>query len=409
MRPLKFVKYLPTYDIQPIVFCPQKAEWKAYDYSNLELSFLKYTPIYRCGIQRLQHYYHLRYKKGIRRHPLYYVLALKYFCFLDFFSAWYFECRRKVAEIALKEKVDCVLTTSPPHSTHLFGLFLKTKLNIPWVMDVRDAMTVDPNRKPSAVTGPQRILENFYEKKFYANANAIISVSGPITESIISRHANLHLESRTHTITNGFDDEDFLGIKKRKNVRRHFTITYTGSFMGRQTPEYFLKAVRYLVETKAVDASDILIRFVGHFDENSLSLFNQFSSLLSIEVLKFKPYIEALRHQVDSDLLLLIVNIEDHEGGTQTMTGKFFEYLGAARPIFALVPNGPLKQMILNGRFGVVTPPRAISEIAEKFQHLYLEWKSSRTLNYEPDSELKKSFTRKQLTGKLADVIESIT
>ena len=27
------------------------------------------------------------------------LLALRYFCFLDFFSAWYFECRREVAEI----------------------------------------------------------------------------------------------------------------------------------------------------------------------------------------------------------------------------------------------------------------------------------------------------------------------
>lgn len=408
LRPLKFVKYLPTYGIQPIVFCPQNAAWKAYDYKNLELPFLKNIPIYRYGIRRLQRYYHLRYTKGLSRHPLFYLLALKSFCFLDFFSAWYFECRRKVVEIAIKEKVDCVLTTSPPHSTHLFGLFLKKTLNLPWVMDIRDAMSVDPNRLPTPGARIQATLENFYEKKFYAVADGIISVSDPIIKSIRKRHAGLHLDSKTYTITNGFDDEDFLGLKKKENAERFFTITYTGSFMGRQTPEYFLKALRLLIETQAVKASDILIRFMGYFDQKTQSLFDRFSSLIPIKVLKFQPYAEALRHQLNSHLLLLIVNIEKHEGGDQTMTGKFFEYIGAAIPIFALVPNGPLKETILKGRFGTVAPPKDVSKIAEKFSHLYCEWKSTGALKFNPDTYLRNSFTRKQLTGRLANIIDNV-
>ena len=408
MRPLKFVKYLPTFKINPIVLSPQNAAWKAYDYSNLKLPFLKDTPIYRCGIQRLQNYYNLRYKKGIRRHPLYYIMAIKYFCFLDFFSAWYFECRQKAVEIVLKEKVDCVLTTSPPHSTHLFGLYLKKTLNVPWVMDIRDAMTVDPNRRTVALMGLQKTLENLYEKKFYAKADAIITVSDPITESIKKRHSDLQLESKTYTITNGFDNEDFLNIKKENNIRRHFTVTYTGSFMGKQTPEYFLKAVQLVIKTKAVQASDIKIRFVGHFDESVRALFNQFASMVSIEVLEFKPYSEALWHQVNSDILLLIVNIEEHEGGTQTMTGKFFEYLGAAKPILALVPEGPLKKVIKQGQFGIATPPKDIQAIASSFKTLYDQWKEHGNIKFAPDMQLRATFSRKRLTAKLAQIIDQL-
>jgi glycosyltransferase involved in cell wall biosynthesis len=409
LRPLKFVKYLPKYGIQPIVFCPESAAWKAYDYKNLELPFLRDVPTYRCGIRRLQRYYHLKYTKGLRRHPLFYLLALKYVCFLDFFSAWYFECRDKALEIAQKEKVDCIFTTSPPHSIHLFGPYLKKRLNIPWVMDIRDAMTDDPNRKHSPGMRLQSALETYYEKRFYGSADAIVSVSNPIIESIRTRHAKLHLDSKTHTIQNGFDDEDFTISKEKKNKGNLFTVTYTGSFMGKQTPEFFLKAVRLLIEKSEVDASDILVRFVGHFDKSTLSLINRFSSLLSIEVIEFQPYAEALRYQLSSHLLLLIVNIEEHEGGAQTMTGKFFEYIGAARPIFAMVPNGPLREIILKGRFGVVASPKNISEIAEKFHHIFLEWKSRGTLKYEPDLDLRNSFSRKQLTGRLAAIIEKIT
>ena len=408
-RPLKFIKYLPAHEIQPVVFCPEKAAWKAYDYKNLELPFLKDVPIYRCGIRQLQRYYHMRYTKGIRRHPIYYLLAVRYIFFLDLFSAWYFECRKKAVEIAQQEEVDCVFTTSPPHSIHLFGLYLKEKLGIPWVMDIRDAMTVDPNRRQSPGMRLQSALENYYEKRFYASADAIISVSDPIIDSIRTRHAELHLDSKTHTIQNGFDDEDFTILKEKKIKENLFIVTYTGSFMGKQTPEYFLKAVRLLIKKNDVEASDILVRFVGHFDKNTLSIINQFSSLISIEVIEFQPYAKALRYQLNSHLLLLIVNIEEHEGGAQTMTGKFFEYIGAARPIFAIVPNGPLRETILKGRFGVVASPKNISEIAEKFHHIYVEWKSSGTLKYKPDFDLRNSFARKQLTGRLAAIIENIT
>ena len=213
---------------------------------------------------------------------------------------------------------------------------------------------------------------------------------------------------RPHTITNGFDDEDFSSLTMRNQLGQRFIVTYTGSFMGRQSPQYFLQAVRLLIQTKTVKSSDILIRFVGHFDENTLSLIDQFSSLISIEVLDFQPYAEALRYQVNSHLLLLIVNIEEHEGGSQTMTGKFFEYLGAGKPILALVPNGPLKEIIVKGRFGTVTPPKDVSKIAEKFNNLYRQWRSSGALKFDPDTDLKNSFNRKQLTGKLATIINNI-
>jgi hypothetical protein len=409
LRPLKFVKYLPTYGIQPVVFCPQIAAWKAYDYKNLELPFLKDIKIYRCGIKRLRRYYHLRYTKNVRRHPIYYLMGLKYFFFLDFFSAWYFECRRKVAEIALKEKVDCVFTTSPPHSIHLFGLYLKKKINLKWIMDLRDAMTVEPNMSRSPAMRLQAALENFYEKKFYPNADAIISVSDPIVSSIRTRHCSPNLESKTHTIFNGYDDDDFKGIRQYERFNQIFSVTYTGSFMGRRSPEFFLKAVRLLIEQKAIAASDILIRFVGHFNDQTLVLFNKFKSHFPIEVLDFQPYATTLQYQVNSILLLLIVNVEEDEGGSQIMTGKFFEYLGANRPILALVPRGDLKNLIVRGRFGVTALQKDVPIIAHTLKKLHDEWKSNGALKFEPDIDLRNSFTRRNLTGSLAEIIDNIT
>jgi len=409
MRPLKYVKYLPDCEIQPVVFCPRNAQWKAYDHTNLDLPFLKKTTVYRCGIRRLQRYYHLRYTSGRRKHPLFYLLAVKYFCFLDFFSAWYFECRQNLFDIAKREKAACVFTTSPPHSTHMFGHYLKRTLQIPWIMDIRDAMAIDPNRRLSPLVRLQASLEYRYEKKFYGSADAIISVSDPIVHSIRQRHARLHLDAKTHTITNGYDEDDFAVGGLRTKEKRQFVVTYTGSFMGRQSPEFFLKAVQSAIDRQSVQKDDIRIRFIGHYDEHIRFIMKRYQDRFPLEIVPFQPYAEALRYQLQSDLLLLIVNIEAHEGGAQTMTGKFFEYLGAARPILALVPEGPLKETIIKGHFGVVTPPRDVPSIASAFIRLYREWKATGGLTFQPDIKLRGTFTRRQLTGKLADIIHSIT
>ena len=101
---------------------------------------------------------------------------------------------------------------------------------------------------------------------------------------------------------------------------------------------------------------ELLIRFVGHYDPAIQALFQRFAADIPLEVIGFQPYETSLRYQVKSDLLLLIVNIDEKEGGSQIMTGKFFEYVGAGRPIFALVPEGALKKAIAEGRFGVAAP-----------------------------------------------------
>ena len=406
-RPLKFAKYLPTCGIEPIVFCPKNASWKAYDHNLLNQPFFRAIRVYRCGIRRLARYYRLRYEQDRSRHPYYYLLALKYIWFLDFFSAWYFECRDNILETAQEENVDCIYTTSPPHSVHLFGWFLKKKLGVPWIMDLRDAMVDDPNRPSSRLGRFQLAIEQFYERSFYRSADAIVVVSGPMKESIVTRHAAMAIETKIHVIMNGFDEDDFSRIESNSGDRTKLTITYTGSFMGRQTPEFFLTALQALVKENQIKADDLLIRFVGHYNPVTLSLFRRYSNDLPMEITGFQPYEKCLYFMEITDLLLLIVNISVDEGGSQTMTGKFFEYIGARRPIFALVPDGPLKNIIAEGRFGFTMAPKDVAAIAEKFKSIYDHWRLQGRIDFDPDSSVRAAFTRKRLTRKLVALVDS--
>ena len=407
-RPLKFVKYLPEFGITPIVFCPQEAYWKTYDAKLLDLPFLKETKIYRCGIRQLQRYYHLRFKQDYKYHPHFYMVGIRFLFHLDIFSAWYFECRQQVLKIIKKENIDCILTTSPPHSSHLFGRFAKKTTGIPWLMDIRDTLVADPNLPVSFASRFQEPLRRLYEKSFLSSADAVISVSDPIIESINSRHGGQKFRSKLSTISNGFDEDDFKNIQRDDHPRNYLLITYTGSFMGKQTPEKFLESIRFLIEKNDIDPADLRLRFIGYYDEHIHRIFQRYSRQMPIEVLDFQPYEKSLWNQVNSDLLLLIVSMDESEGGNQTMTGKFFEYIGAQRPIFALAPDGPLKDIITKGKFGQVAPPKDTTEIGVRFLAVYRQWKNQGELNYHPSAQLKNKFTRKALTGELAAIIRKV-
>ena len=405
-RMLKFIKYLPDHNITPIVFCPKEAIWRAMDHKNLELPYVKKTKTYKCGVERLKRYYHLRYNKGLQNHPYFYLLGLKYICLMDIFSSWYLECRKKALSIAIEEKIDCVLTTSPPHSVHFFGKYIKSRLNIPWIMDLRDSMYNSPNRDFSKKTAWfEAFMEGFYEKQFYREADAIISVSQPILNSICERYSHSGFENKMNLITNGFDDEDFENINNKNLKNDKLTITYTGSFLGKQTPEHFLQALSELCAENKVNSQDILVQFIGHFDEHICSVIRKNSTAFTVKLIEHQPYDIALKYQKNSDLLLLINSMDKAQGGDQVFTGKFFEYLGALKPIFALTPDGPLKETIEKGRFGFIAPPRDIDAIGKQFKLLYDIWKREKNIPFDPDMELRNRFTRKKLTEKLAKLI----
>jgi glycosyltransferase involved in cell wall biosynthesis len=275
-------------------------------------------------------------------------------------------------------------------------------------MDMRDAMAVDPNRPTGRFGRFQTTIERVYEQSFYRAADAVVVVSDPMKESILSRYTTSDIAAKTHVIMNGFDEEDFSRIQSGTRKRSKLSVTYTGSFMGRQNPESFLAALHRLVQEHRIEAGDLRIRFVGHFDPSALALFRRYSTDLPLEITGFKPHETCLRLQVDSELLLLIVNISRDEGGNQTMTGKFFEYVGAQRPIFALVPEGPLKRTIVEGRFGYTVAPQDIAAIGEKFKSVYDQWRLHGRIDYDPDVDRRVLFTRRHLTHKLANLVDSL-
>jgi hypothetical protein len=124
----------------------------------------------------------------------------------------------------LARDIDCVITSSPPHSCHLIGLALQLR-GIPWVADFRDGWRFEPTR-PRFPFATQRALDAALERLVVRRADVVVGVTPPITDDLRDR-----LGADAVTITNGFDPDEggpVAGWEPPLSPDRH-SLVYTGS------------------------------------------------------------------------------------------------------------------------------------------------------------------------------------
>ncbi|MBN2586630.1 MAG: hypothetical protein JXR55_04980, partial [Candidatus Fermentibacteraceae bacterium] len=139
-------------------------------------------------------------------------------------------------------------------------------------------------------------------------------------------------------------------------------ITYTGFFMGNQTPEHFLHGLRLFLDRHP--ESRLRFRMVGDFGAfrhlpDELGLTNH------IDVLGTVPFTEVRRYQLDSDILLLM--LPPQPGNELKNPSKTVEYLLARRPVLAVAPEGDLTSLIdrLGAGYTASHDPESVSSAIE--------------------------------------------
>ena len=237
---------------------------------------------------------------------------------------------KKAVEIIKKHKISTVITTSPPHSTQLIGRKLKRKLQIYWIADLRDPWTdiyYYPILRHSKLS---HLINLRKEKSVIEEADKVVSVSEGCIE-IFKNKTPKNDALKFEIIHNGFDLEDFQAIKK-KRTDPYFRIVYTGLMSLLYSPEIFFKALETLPQEIK---NKLEIHFVGQISEEILKR-SKSSGVKTISI-STVPHDEVLQHQINADLLLLVIpEIKNDKG---VVTGKIFEYIATGNPILGIGPK----------------------------------------------------------------------
>jgi glycosyltransferase involved in cell wall biosynthesis len=337
-RFLKFSKFLPEFGWEPIIVTVANGSYPYYDES-----LLKEVPagvkVYRTKtFEPFELYNLLKGKKG-KAMPVVSVggggkkslfQKLSEYVRANFFipdarKGWVPYAVKQAEEILKTEKIDAVITTGPPHSTHLIGLQLKKKFGLKWLADFRDPWTKIFYNNMLPRTAATEKKDKALEREVLTNADAVSVISPGLQREFEYAAKNIRV------IYNGYDEEDFSTVLPSGN-RDYFLIRYVGNLMASENPEHFWKAIARLIK----EGKKIKLELIGRVDAPIQESIRRNGLESIVEYRSFVPHQEATQLMQSCDMLLfLIPHVPDNK---LILTGKLFEYLGSGTPLISFGP-----------------------------------------------------------------------
>jgi glycosyltransferase involved in cell wall biosynthesis len=283
-----------------------------------------------------------------RPHPLSYVVVPEVLAL-----AWAPFAVARAVRLARERRFDCVVTTSPPESTHAVGYALSRRLGMPWVADVRDGWTFESYRPPWP-TRAQARLDEWLERRAMRAADVVTSVAPSIVDDFRGR-----VGANARLVPNGWDPElaaEGDGSADGVLDPTRISILHTGrmAVVGRD-PSPLVRGLNELGEREPELAARLELVFAGSLTPAERNLLASVREPAKATVLGNVPRAQALALQRAADVLLLLT------AGTrrQEVTGKLFEYLATGHPILAVASadTNDAARIVRETGGGIVIPP----------------------------------------------------
>lgn len=340
-RWLKFVKYLPEFNIQPIVYIPENPTYPIID-KGLESEVSEKAIILKNKITEPYGFASFFGKNKTKKISSGIIPNQRKQSFLEKILLWvrgnlfipdarflWVKPSVKYLKKYIEENnIDTIVTSGPPHSLHLIGLQLKKDLNITWFADFRDPWTTIGYHKDLK-------LSSYAAKKHKALEAAVLNSADTII--VTSKTTKTEFQALTskpiEVITNGYDVEKI----DKQSLDDKFTLAHIGSFLSERNPRILWKALNELIKENQDFKNDFQLKLIGAVSQEVLDTITEFKLADYVLNLGYLSHQEAMEHQRKSQVLLLIeINSEETKS---IIPGKIFEYMAAERPIIALGPE----------------------------------------------------------------------
>lgn len=412
-RILKFVKYLGEFGWEPIVITPQSGTYASLDsslltdvpatvqvfktktlepflfYNLLQGKKEKIVPTGLIGMQSSTSIFH-KISKYIRAN----------FFIPDARVGWNRFALQKAKEIIAQNKIDALITTGPPHSTHLVGLKLKNEFHLPWIADFRDPWTNIYYNKFFPRTKATIKKDEALERQVLTTADCITTVSHGLAEDL-QRHAK-----NISVIYNGYDEDDIYRGSIQKTEK--FRLAHIGNFVPFLDSQGLWDALAELHNEIPSFKNDFEINFTGKVDEQILQNIKNkgLGNLLTLN--DFVPHKEATKRMFQASLLLF--SIARDENNKLIVSGKLFEYIASTTPVISIGPIDGDAATILTeaGREGIsdYDDKNKIKGLIRKYYEL---WKTNANMPFKYPQDNLTKFTRRELTKRLCEELNKLS
>ncbi len=412
-RFLKFCKYLSDFSWQAIIISPQNGSYPYFD-ESLEKEIPAHIKVVRTKtFEPFALYNRLRGKKGKEvpvamtgfknsRSPL--QKLAKYirgnYFIPDARKGWVPYAVKAAGDIIIQDQIDTIITTGPPQSTHLAGLRLKEKFDIPWIADFRDPWTsVYYNRFFPRSEKTKRKDKNLEDKVLHT-ADALTVISPGLKKEFINR------ANRLEIIYNGYDEEDF--EKPSTKIHEKFIMAYVGNLKPNQNVKALWNVLAQMTKNIPGFSKEFSLQITGLADTQIKEDMKQAGISDLVKFYTFVQHQEAVQRMVSADMLLFI--IPESKGNRLILTGKIFEYLACQKPMLSIGPcDGDAAGILQScGR----KPMIDYEDSKQMRLAIHAAYKKSKSLDRIPLKQINhahEQYSRRGMTEKLANLLNELS
>lgn len=405
-RWLKFVKYLPDFGVQPLVYIPENPTYPIVD-TNLEKEVSSKAIILKQTIFEPYQLASFFSKNKTKKMNSGIIPNQKKQQFLDKIFLWirgnlfipdarFFWVKPSISYLEkyiIENEIETIITSGPPHSLHLIGLGLKNKLDLKWFADFRDPWTTIGYHKALRLSNYAAKKHEELEKQVLNAADAII---------VTSKTTKTEFEAITTkpitVITNGYDDEEV--APQTKDTK--FSLAHIGSFLSERNPIILWEILVDLIEEVPSFKVNLEIKLIGAVSQEVLDTIHYYKLNAYLNNMGYVSHTEAIIQQKKSQVLLLIEI--DSEDTKSIIPGKLFEYMVSNRPIVAIGPkDSDFAAIIAETNTGVFFEYGE----KEKLKKTVLEFYNQYLLgNLQTNGVGLQKYSRKNLTKQLVELLD---
>lgn len=237
---------------------------------------------------------------------------------------------KEIIELHKKEQFTHIISTGPPHSTHLIAAGVKEKIEIKWLADFRDPWTNIDWFPKLPMTKKTLAKHKNLELNVLKNSDAVVAVTYEMANEF-KEIANRKIE----VITNGFAFEDFKNFTSKKSDK--LLVFHHGSLNADRNPIKFWKFLGEIVKSNQDWKKNLKIQLIGAVDVSVLQELEKIGLSKYLQLENFMPHgkvIEALSY---ASICLLPLNNTPNAKGI--MPNKLYEYLATGKPMIVIGPK----------------------------------------------------------------------
>lgn len=314
----------------------------------------------------------------------------------DTYVGWYPFAVAEGKRLLGRDSFDAIYSTSPPETSHLIARTLQRRSRLPWVADFRDPwMNLHLFPPP---TGVHRRLHRRLEGSICRNARVVVTTRW---------HSALLRSSYPDTsppviIPNGYDHDKMEHFDDVRPSDDRFAVLHSGMLTQKRTAVPVLEGLELFL--KARPDARIVVRFVGPRESINDEEMRRRGLQDIVEFHDTISHADSLRLERASHILLLIKHSNPLYLGI--VPGKLYEYVGAQRPILAIVPDGEARELVNDLRRGETAPPDDPDAIARALETMYAKYESG-ALERDYDLSVVPEFQRRHRAAQLAELLNS--